>query len=104
QRRGGLAEQQREVVHGGHLPVASRTLCSTLYSSDERRRANPTHFSELCGSDFRVPRPARRHCVIVHPCVSRRALWLLSLQCFRRPSSASCRRSWPPSRWGPPRH
>jgi hypothetical protein len=29
-------------VHGGHLPVASETLRSTLYLSDERRRSNPT--------------------------------------------------------------
>src|SRR3990170_866649 len=56
-RGGGFrAEQQREVMHCGDLPEVSRTLCSTLYPSDERRRPNPTASSQA-HRNFWFPQP-----------------------------------------------
>src|ERR1700757_2084332 len=45
----GRREQQSEVLHDGHLfGVASGTLRSTLYLSDERRCPNPTTVLSCC--------------------------------------------------------
>jgi PE-PPE domain len=39
-------------MHGVTFPVASGTLCPTLYLTDEWRPANPTAPTELCGSEL----------------------------------------------------